>query len=105
MTRRRFLPHGAIVATAAFAVWASALTLLYVVQALGCRFGWDGDLPLHQAALFAVWVVHLVPLALLLAALRQAEVPMRRTAIGATVAALAATLWTGLPLFLASACR
>lgn len=105
MRRRSLLPHGATIAVGAFVVWASAFTLLYVVQALGCRFRSAETLLLHRATLYGVWTVHLVPLGLLLVALFQSSVPMRRVAILGTAAALGATLWTGLPLFFASACQ
>ena len=48
---------------------------------------------------------YFLPLGLLLVALFQSSVPMRRVAILGTAAALGATLWTGLPLFFASACQ
>lgn len=105
MRRRSLLPHGATAAVAAFVIWASAFTLLYVVQALGCRFRAEDSLLLHHATMYGVWIVHLVPLGLLLIALVQSSVPMRRVAILGTAAALGATLWTGLPLFFASACQ
>ena len=105
MRRHPLLPHGAATAVGAFAIWASAFTLLYIVQALGCRFRGAETILLHRATMYGIWIVHLVPLTLLLIALLQSSVPMRRVAILGTAAALGATAWTGLPLFFASACQ
>ncbi|BBK29507.1 hypothetical protein EDC65_2449 [Stella humosa] len=96
-------PHPLVLALAAFTVWASAFTLLYVVQAIGCAEVWPPLL--HQGAMTGVWVAHLVANALLLAVAWQGRAgAMAAVGPAAAAAALASTAWTGLPLFLASAC-
>ncbi|BBK44666.1 hypothetical protein STVA_46860 [Allostella vacuolata] len=103
MTADRRAAHGLATALAAFTLWAVAFTALYVVQALGCRYAWSPLL--HQAMLFGVWLVPSVALALMLGfAWTARRGRMARVGLAATAAALVSTLWTGLPLLLASTC-
>lgn len=92
-----------------FSLWAMAFTALYTVQYLGCYLGWAPQA--HRLALvagaaiaIAVSVGVLVVQIAYFRRLGQATTFMHRVGIGATVAAIAATIITFAPVFLASAC-
>lgn len=115
MTLLRRLP-GVAVASLAFLLWSSAFLLLYVAVSLGCAWGWDWPaalgLSLQRWVLLGVWAVHLALLGALLAwswrgtRWGSAEDAFRPVlATGGLGLALAATLWCGLPVLLASACH
>ena len=86
-----------------FVVWSSAFLSLYVAHALGCRFGWEWT----RALLAAAWLAHLGALGLL--ALRSwrtpvgADLPARLVA-PLDLAAVAATLWLGVPALALHTC-
>lgn len=101
---------------AGFVIWASAFTLLYAALSLGCAFGWQNDAiggvtPL-RLTLLAIWLVHLAALAGLLihcvrlpsdASARTSRF-LRQAAIGSAAAAIAATVWTGVVILVATPC-
>ncbi|MFZ6761967.1 hypothetical protein [Pseudoroseomonas sp. WGS1072] len=110
---------GILVATGAFILWSLAFLALYVAVSLGCAWGWDRPwdgaggfgLSLQRLVALGVWGLHLLLLAGLLAwawapgPLDNGERQFRRVlAIGGAAFGLLATLWTGLPVFLASDC-
>ncbi|NEW89353.1 hypothetical protein DU475_19090 [Rhodopseudomonas sp. WA056] len=95
---------------AGFVIWASAFTLLYAALSLGCVAGWQSEVIAGMTpvrlVLLVVWLVHLAALIVLLiycVHLRHRSADrtfgfLRRAAIGSTVAALAATVWTGVAI-------
>lgn len=101
-----------------FLLWVSAFLGLYALFSLGCVQGWTtprvAGLPLWHGVLLAVWGVHLALHAGLIAWLHRrsghsvGRAGTRRFlhlgALGVAVAALGATLWTGLPMVLLSSC-
>lgn len=106
-------PQGLIGLVAGFLVWSSAFLVLYGVHALGCAWGWEaralGPTSALRLALVVVWALHVVVLAWLALAPRRAlpaarRVPeptpalLARATLVLTLAALVATLWTGLPV-------
>jgi hypothetical protein len=108
----RFQP---LLLVAGFVIWSSAFVVLYGLNGLGCEAGWHqrgvGPVSLLRAVLLASWVVHLlafIPLAQVVRGLSQSDDGPRRfyrpAAIGVTIAALAATIWTGAPVAVLSAC-
>lgn len=114
MTALDRLP-GVVVATLAFILWSLAFGLLYVAVSLGCAWGWDRPawmgLSLQRWVLLGVWTVHLAVLGALLARSWRgtrwgdAEASFRPVlATGGLGLALAATVWCGLPVLLASDC-
>ena len=85
-----------------FVVWSSAFLALYAAHAAGCRFDWDARWPL-----LAVWLAHLAMLALL--SLRSWRAPTgldlpARLVHPLDLAALAATLWLGVPVLALHTC-
>jgi hypothetical protein len=101
---------------AGFVIWASAFTLLYAALSLGCAFGWQNDAiggvtPL-RLTLLAIWLVHLAALAgLLIYSVRlrsdadaRTSRFLRQAAIGSAAAAIAATVWTGVVILVATPC-
>ncbi|MCC5982890.1 MAG: hypothetical protein JJU42_00875 [Rhodobacteraceae bacterium] len=93
-------------------IWAAGFTLVYALHGTGCARGWPeaaamGPVTLHAAALWAGWLVTLATGALLLrllpavgagAGLRR-DLPRAGAWIG-----LGATLFTLLPVAVASSC-
>jgi hypothetical protein len=108
MTDPRSAP---LMLAAGFAIWAACFVALYAVNAIGCELGWHGrtagPLSMLRLILLSIWLGHLAVFAPLLAALRRRTEPpdrWQRVVLGCTLAAGAATLWTGLPVLTASAC-
>lgn len=100
-------------AVGALTVWASYLTVSYVIVSVGCRMGVAGaerDLIL-RSVLLAVWAVHLAACLWLSHGawrrFRRANPPgfAHRLALGGGVSGLAATLVTGFPVIANAVCR
>ncbi|MFL9824204.1 hypothetical protein [Rhodoplanes sp. SY1] len=100
---------------AGFVIWSSAFVLLYALQSIGCAAGWErptvAGTSLLRALLVLLWTAHVGALvALLIYTWRRrpggAEVARfaHRVAIGTSMVALVATLWTGAPIVAASMC-
>jgi len=104
---------------AGFAVWASALAMLYGFQALGCELGWDaavlGPVSGLRLLLSVIWAAHLVVLAWLYGlCLRRAAQGwfgrsptasfLSRAGIAITAAAFVATIVTGVAMPGATMC-
>ncbi|MDT8277761.1 Hypothetical protein HVPorG_04085 (plasmid) [Roseomonas mucosa] len=104
-----------------FAVWGSAFLALYGGVSLGCAWGWEeaslGPFSLLRGVLLLILAAHLLVLAVLLQwCWRSVAFGSGRplpgepwhflglASLAATGAALAATLWTGLPVLGLSAC-
>jgi hypothetical protein len=92
-----------------FLVWSSCFVTLYALSAVGCEWGWAGVhvglLTLHRAVLLAVWVLHLAVFPpLVLAVLGAPDDPWRRPALASTLAAFAATVWSGAPAAVLTSC-
>lgn len=116
MTRAPTRPASLLLISAGFIVWALAFTLLYGGLSVGCAFGWQsetiGGNSLLRVVLLTIWAVHLITLiGLLIYCLRLPRSGeantlafTRKVAIGTTVAALVATVWTGLPIPALSQC-
>jgi hypothetical protein len=92
-----------------FTLWALAFIVLYALQYLGCYFAWDPAL--HRTLLIAAAIVSLALLAfclvLQLRALRRpraAPTAIDRIGVGATIAALGATVVTLAPVTFVSMC-
>lgn len=92
---------------AGFLVWSSAFAVLYSVFSLACWLGWDGVTTL--IALVALWLGHVLANAVILwRDLRAAPAVtspidgrlMTAVLRGSSLAALVATIWTGLPIIL-----
>jgi hypothetical protein len=99
-----------------FVVWSIAFTAIYTAFSVGCWLGWGGVMagPLSMQALIvgAIWIAFII-LGVLNAVLawRRAAVDLRpvagmlRVALpAANIAAVAATVVTGLPLLLTTSC-
>ncbi|KPF97602.1 hypothetical protein IP86_13670 [Rhodopseudomonas sp. AAP120] len=114
MTRSPTRATSLLLIAAGFVIWASAFTLLYAALSVGCAFGWQarliGEISLSRAVLLAIWAVHLAALVgLLIYCVRQPRGEatggfIRKVAIGSTVAALVATVWTGVAIPAVSQC-
>ena len=101
---------------AGFVVWSIAFVALYAVQALGCEWGWHlrdvGPVSQQHLVLGAIFAGHVAVIALLsLIAWRWwsgngngARGFIRIAAVALSVSALVATIWTGLPAVVLSAC-
>ena len=94
-------PASLLLMVAGFAIWASAFSLLYAAQAVGCAVG--AEVATHRGIMLLIWALHLLGLITLLLYCRRLpgqgdgiEGFTRKVAIGSTVAALAATFLTGL---------
>lgn len=101
---------------AGFTVWGAGFSALYGVHAIGCRAGWEeamlGALSANRIVLIVIYVFHIVlgsalyfPLARIAA--RWERLPgrmVRRAAIILTLAAVAATVWTGAPVLFLETC-
>jgi hypothetical protein len=92
-----------------FLVWSSCFVALYALSAVGCEWGWAavgaGPVTVHRAVLLAVWILHLAAFApLLLAVVAGQDGPWRSPAVAGATAALAATIWTGVPATVLSPC-
>jgi hypothetical protein len=104
-----------------FAVWGSAFLALYGGVSLGCAWGWEeaslGPFSLLRGVLLLILAAHLLLLTVLLQwCWRSVAFGSGRplpgepwhflglASLAATGAALAATLWTGLPVLGLSAC-
>lgn len=108
-------PSGAalLLLIAGFSIWASAFACLYGALTFGCAFGWEhatvGGIGALRLALALIWAAHVLATVLLLAwtgrrvgsgsagskAMAAFVLP---AAWGATLSAVAATLWIGAPL-------
>lgn len=105
-----------LLVAAGFVIWASAFTLLYAGLSVGCMAGWQSEViagvTLLRAVLLAIWSAHLAALgALLIYCVRLGRRSanrtfgfLRRAAIGSTMAAIAATVWTGAVIPAATPC-
>ena len=96
---------------AGFTLWAVAFVVLYAMLSIGCRFGWDdivlfGGVTLQRAQLVALYLVSVAAgAALALALRRRADVSfLWRAAYGASLAALAASVFSFAAVFGLSAC-
>jgi hypothetical protein len=96
---------------AGFAVWCSALIVLYALHAIGCAFGWAAG-PL-RLTLTVVLVVHLVVIGWMWRNLAapgsnpdsgQTGTFLRTVVIWTVIAALASTIITFAPSLLLSTC-
>ncbi|GGE50762.1 hypothetical protein GCM10007276_29760 [Agaricicola taiwanensis] len=92
-------------AIAGFLIWASALSLLYGTLSLACAWGLGPAVTL--AVLLILWLAHLaLGGAILIGDVRFARGQDagfgQRLSLGANAAALGATLFTGLPIVIAS---
>ncbi|WP_158044781.1 hypothetical protein [Skermanella pratensis] len=96
---------------AGFLLWSSAFVVLYGLQGLGCRLGWEdmdlGPVSLNRGALLAAWVLH-VGLIGVMAAIQarrrsadRGDAFIDRAGLALTFCALVATIWTGLPILTA----
>jgi hypothetical protein len=108
-------PSGAalLLLIAGFSIWASAFACLYVALTFGCAFGWEhatlGRVDALRLALALIWSAHVVATLVLLAWIGRRVGPgsagskamaafVLPVAWGATLSAVAATLWIGAPL-------
>ncbi len=97
---------------AGFVVWSSSLVVLYALSSLGCARGWPDDtlagLDLLTAVLGAAWVAHValfLPIGIALARLRRRWTRSEFASVAmANALALAATIWTGLPVLAGLSC-
>lgn len=92
-----------------FSLWALAFIVLYAMQYLGCYLAWDPAL--HRTLLIAAAIVSVALLAGCLAlqlkapsSPRTAPTSIDRIGVGATIAALAATVVTLAPVTFVSIC-
>lgn len=111
-------PRGLLGLAAGFLAWSSAFLVLYGLHALGCAWGWDareaGPASLLRLVLVGAWIAHLALLCGLVALSRRlgrdagaGDAPrlLARATMALTLAALVATLWTGLPVVAYPLCR
>lgn len=111
-------PRGLLGLVAGFLVWSSAFLVLYGLHALGCAWGWDarpaGPASLLRLVLLAAWALHVALVAALaLLARRLARAPgepggaplVGRATLALSLAALVATVWTGIPVLAYPLCR
>lgn len=102
---------------AGFGIWGLCFALLYAAQATGCEWGWHevpvGPVTLQRLLLGAILLAHAAALAVVLAiALRSwqrgrengAGGFIRTSAVTLSLAALVATIWTGLPAVVLPPC-
>lgn len=84
-------------------VWAVAFSWLYAVEGAGCALGWDRAA--LRVALVASWVAAMAVIAAIGWRWRgRSEGWIDRLALGGIVVGLVATLWTGMPVAVASLC-
>lgn len=101
---------------AGYVVWSLAFVALYAVQALGCEWGWHlreaGPVSLQHLVLGAIFAGHVAVIAALLLVVwrwwHNSRVDaggfIRTSALGLSVSAFVATIWTGLPALVLAAC-
>lgn len=107
-------PHRILALLAGFLVWSGAFVLLYALQALGCRFGWNemalGPLDLHRAVLIGVFgLVVIAQIAVLRVTRPAAPGPdpapfLARAGHWASLAALVAAILVFAPVVAVSTC-
>ncbi len=96
---------------AGFLLWTSAFVALYAVFSLACIYDW----PAPRLFVVGVWLVHLIAHGALVAwtlrwwRARPADPAdprpfLRLAAVTIAIAALGATVWTGLPAVLSFSC-
>jgi hypothetical protein len=110
MTPRSMRPASLLLIAAGFVLWASAFSMLYAAQAVGCAVG--ANVWTHRGAMLLIWAVHLLLLVALLVYCRRLPNSsndgiddfVRTVAIGSTAAALAATVLTGLVVPVVTPC-
>lgn len=90
-----------------FGIWSLGFVALYALQALGCVWHWPESA--HRLALLTIWLVTLALLALWLMHQRhsgagEGDTLLRRCAMLATLAAIAASVLTFFPLVFTSLC-
>ena len=84
-----------------FVIWSSAFLALYILHALGCRFGWEGA---TRVAMLAALLGHLATLLVLMRwRPAVADLPTRLVR-PLDIAALIAMLWLGAPVLLLATC-
>jgi hypothetical protein len=106
-----------LLAASGFVVWSAAFSAIYAVFSLGCWLGWDssplGPTSLQKIATGAVWLAFIgLGVAVVWLSRWRARQSLQPVAqfLGvllptANLAAVAATVITGLPLLLASSCH
>ena len=101
-----------------FGLWMSALSALYGAQGTMCELGWQrveiGPISLLRLVLVAIWVAHIAMLVwFYLRCCRvltagEGHVPLDRflwrSAASLTIAAIAATVWIGVAVWVPSMC-
>jgi hypothetical protein len=101
-----------------FGLWMLALSVLYGAQATMCEFGWQtigiGPISLSRLVLAAVWTAHIGVLLWLYLRChrvltgREMHPPLDRflwrSAASLAVAAIAATVWIGMAVWVPSMC-
>lgn len=105
-----------LLAVSGFVVWSAAFTAIYAVFSLGCWLGWDrmamGPTSVQKVLTGAVWLASIgmggVVVWLVRRRMRHGLEPMAPM-LGvllpaANLAALAATVVTGIPILLTSSC-
>ncbi|QQP87770.1 hypothetical protein IGS68_16945 [Skermanella sp. TT6] len=104
-------PGKLLLLVAGFLLWSSAFVVLYGLQGLGCRLGWDeaallGPVSLNRGVLLAAWAVHVVLVGALAAVQARRHSAGRgapfvdRAGLALTFSALVATIWTGIPILI-----
>ncbi|GGK26523.1 hypothetical protein [Salinarimonas ramus] len=106
-------PIGLLWLVGGFLVWSSAFLVLYGLHAIGCTYAWDAST--LRIALLGAWVGHVVLAGALVPLSRRAgrgERPddrgagfVARASLVLSAAALAATIWIGLPVLAYPLCR
>jgi hypothetical protein len=106
-----------LLAISGFVVWSAAFSAVYAVFSLGCWLGWDqvgiGPTSLQKIGTAIVWLTFIllggVVVWLARQRVRQGLEPVKPFLSvllpAANLAALAATIITGLPILLASSCH
>lgn len=111
-------PRALLLLAAGFVVWSSAFVLLYAGLSVGCAFGWDrvvlGGTSAVRLGLLLVWAGHIAALAALVIYTHRRAMRATggsrpsaftlRLALALSVAALVATVWTGLAIPVATLC-
>lgn len=105
MTLRALLP------VAGFTLWASAFIMLYAMLSVGCSLGWDdielfGAVSLQRAQLTGIFLLHVLALAVLIVWLRRRAHSGfgEQLSFGLAIAALAASIFCFMWIFMLSTC-
>lgn len=104
MRRPGLLRDPLALSVAGYVVWAVSFVAIYGLQGIACEMPWSDGL--RRGLLIGLWALFCALAAVPVALMRRTEMPGAWSPIGwaANLSALAATVWTGMPVLFATTC-